>query len=264
MFSSESARRRPRGRGLRAVDLDDVLLGDLLVNEELSHQLALVPWSWITWPSSGSSTMVPLQLNFFLHSLRITFLLILGLMPWIVVRDLRPLRCCVRMWMYPDCTESACWLSFAGAPSSSAKSKLGPARARRGEEGGSASGARRGIGRGGTGSGGRDRTIRRFAAVPPKKVSTATPAPANGARGGTRHARGAIARSGHSRKARRRHFARLWFEPDPRPFPPGKRVEAGAMPPFARCGRGNDAGAADRADRDPESPRRRAPTRVAG
>mmetsp|Transcript_13719 Transcript_13719/g.58632 ORF Transcript_13719/g.58632 Transcript_13719/m.58632 type:complete len:281 (+) Transcript_13719:3610-4452(+) len=81
-------------------------------------------------PSSGSSTMVPLQLNFFLHSFRITFLLILGFTPCTVVRDFLPLRCWVRMWMYPDCTESADCFSLAGAPSSSAKSKLGPASAK--------------------------------------------------------------------------------------------------------------------------------------
>lgn len=65
------------------------------------------PWSWMISPSSESSTIVPLQLNFFLHSFKMIFLLILGLIPCNVVKDFLPFLCCVRMWMYLSWTESA-------------------------------------------------------------------------------------------------------------------------------------------------------------
>lgn len=55
------------------------------------------PWSWMISPSSESSTIVPLQLNFFLHSFKMIFLLILGLIPCNVVKDFLPFLCCVRM-----------------------------------------------------------------------------------------------------------------------------------------------------------------------
>jgi hypothetical protein len=50
------------------------------------------PWSWTTSPISTSVTMVPLQANFFLITLRIFFWSNFLGSPWTVVRVLRPLR----------------------------------------------------------------------------------------------------------------------------------------------------------------------------
>lgn len=57
------------------------------------------PWSWMTSPISLSATIVPLQANFFLMTLRIFFWSNFLGRPWTVVKVLRPFRCWIRIWI---------------------------------------------------------------------------------------------------------------------------------------------------------------------
>jgi len=56
------------------------------------------PCNWITFPNSSSSITVPLQANSFLKALITFFKSIFALMPWTVVKHLRPFLCWTRIW----------------------------------------------------------------------------------------------------------------------------------------------------------------------